>query len=91
MFTGGLAKHHCVQPTRLQRLAVRPIRSYPSKAPEQSPSNSNFIRMSIRIDSYNRISKADLTPIPLLRTSAVLFLRIQNQKEELRNQGIPQE
>ena len=67
------------------------IEPYPSKALAQGRSNNTFIGLSIRIDSYNRSSEADLIPIPFLRTSAVLFLRIQNQKEELQSQGIPQE
>ena len=67
------------------------IERYPSKALAQGRSNNTFIGLSIRIDSYNRSSEADLIPIPFLRTSAVLFLRIQNQKEELQSQGIPQE
>jgi hypothetical protein len=41
--------------------------------------------------SYHRSSEADPTAIPLLRISAVLFWGIQNQKEELRSQGILQE
>ena len=62
-------------------------------------SNNAFIRINIQLalatdelfTSYNRSIEADLTLIPLLRIAAVLFLRIQNQKEELRSQGIPQE
>ena len=91
MSTRDYAKHPCTQVVRSQGFAVGHIHRYPSKALAQSRSNNTFIGLSIRIDSYNRSSEADLTPIPLLRTSAVLFLRIQNQKEELRSQGIPQE
>ena len=46
---GGYAKHPCVQLTRLQRLAVRPIRPWRSIGPTENPSTRQICSQRVMV------------------------------------------